>query len=98
MVAVAGMLRSLHYASVTAGVTRRWFDEAKAAFLDAYYDSDERAPFALPERPSDRRALLRFFSLEKCAYELHYELDNLPDWVATPLEGLEALMRETDAG
>jgi predicted trehalose synthase len=69
---------------------------AKRAFLEAY-DAAAGAS-ALPERPSDRKALLRFFCLEKCVYELHYELDNRPDWVDTPLVGLEELMREVDAG
>jgi trehalose synthase-fused probable maltokinase len=96
MADVAGMLRSLHYASLVSGAGPTWFTLAKQAFLKAYDAAP--GPSALPARPSDREALLRFFLLEKCAYELHYELDNRPDWVDTPLEGLEQLMREVDAG
>ncbi len=37
-------------------------------------------------------ALLELFALEKSCYELRYELDNRPDWVAIPLEGLCELL------
>jgi maltose alpha-D-glucosyltransferase/alpha-amylase len=36
-------------------------------------------------------ALLNFFILEKALYELEYERNNRPDWVAIPLGGLKAL-------
>jgi predicted trehalose synthase len=35
--------------------------------------------------------------LEKCVYELHYELNNRPDWVAIPLLGLERILEGADA-
>lgn len=124
---VAGMLRSLHYASVAAargGATRapagrddhmvvagtagdgaeramrafagRWHDEARRAFLRAYYASAGGAS-VLPEDAGERERLLRFCLLEKCVYELHYELNNRPDWVAIPLAGLESLLEGSDA-
>ncbi len=33
-------------------------------------------------------ALLQVHLLEKAVYELGYELNNRPDWVAIPLEGI----------
>jgi len=101
---VAGMLRSLHYASVAAerdrGVGRlfaaAWYEAARRAFLRAY-DEAAASRTVLPEDPAQRAAFLRFYSLEKCVYELRYELDNRPDWVMIPLLGLESLLEEADA-
>jgi maltose alpha-D-glucosyltransferase/alpha-amylase len=41
--------------------------------------------------PADAQSLesmLDLFLLEKALYELRYELDNRPEWVAIPLRGL----------
>jgi trehalose synthase-fused probable maltokinase len=103
MVDVAGMLRSLHYASVAAvgddtaavhamrPLAARWYREARRAFSRAYYDA-AAGRSVLPEDAGARETLLRFYLLEKCVYELHYELNNRPDWVAIPLVGLESLL------
>jgi trehalose synthase-fused probable maltokinase len=100
---VAGMLRSLHYASVAATRTKtaaeipmqafadRWYRLARRDFLRAYHDAAQ-VRSVLPDDPSGREVLLRFCLLEKCVYELHYELNNRPDWVAIPLLGLESLL------
>ena len=32
--------------------------------------------------------LLKVFELEKAVYELRYELNNRPDWVSIPLDGI----------
>ena len=45
--------------------------------------------------PRARRArLLTVFELEKAVYELRYELDNRPDWVAIPVAGIARLLEE----
>ena len=36
--------------------------------------------------------LLSVFELEKAIYELQYELDNRPDWVAIPVAGIRRLL------
>jgi trehalose synthase-fused probable maltokinase len=94
MVDVAGMLRSLDYASVAAGGGPAWYAQARRAFLDAYFAAAKEHS-VLPEDRADRQALERFFTLEKCVYELHYELNNRPDWVAIPVEGLETLLKDS---
>jgi trehalose synthase-fused probable maltokinase len=93
---VAGMLRSLHYASAAAGVGAGWYRDAERAFMDAYLSAAATCS-VLPRSPEARAALVRFFSLEKCVYELHYELNNRPDWVDIPLRGLEMLFEEAHA-
>ena len=46
----------------------------------------------VPEAPSDFLVLLDAFLLEKVLYELRYELNNRPDWVAIPLRGLSSVL------
>jgi maltose alpha-D-glucosyltransferase/alpha-amylase len=107
MVDVAGILRSLHYASVAAArdasdadgtraFAERWQRQARRTFLDAYYAAASGVPSVLPEDARDRETLLSFYLLEKCVYELHYELNNRPNWVAIPLRGLESLLESPD--
>lgn len=46
--------------------------------------------------PKDRKAfevLLRCFLLEKAVYEVGYELNSRPDWVAIPMRGIERLLK-----
>jgi maltose alpha-D-glucosyltransferase/alpha-amylase len=41
--------------------------------------------------------MLDFYLLDKAIYELRYELNNRPDWVGIPLEGIRRrLEAETD--
>ena len=46
----------------------------------------------VPRDPDETRRLLLVYLLEKCVYEIGYELNNRPDWVDVPLLGLEALL------
>jgi maltose alpha-D-glucosyltransferase/alpha-amylase len=41
---------------------------------------------------------MRFYLLEKCVYELGYELGSRPDWVIIPVLGLQRILEENDAG
>jgi hypothetical protein len=63
----------------------------RRTFLDGYRDVAVRAGLTADAAALDGEApLLRLFELEKAFYELRYELNNRPDWVAVPLEGLAA--------
>jgi len=46
----------------------------------------------LPKRDAELQLLLEFFLLEKCVYEIGYELNNRPEWIEIPLRGLLALL------
>src|SRR5262249_29879306 len=92
LVDVAGMLRSLDYAahaalspaSTPAG--ERWVRRASAAFVEGYLTEVDRLPARLA--PTSRSALARalsVFELDKALYEVRYELDHRPAWVAIPL-------------
>ena len=103
---VAGMLRSLHYASAAALRDGRhragdvaklepwaaaWSDWVSAAFLGGYLER-ARGTRLVPSNPADLALLLEFFVLEKCVYEIAYEMNNRPDWLEIPLRGLVSLL------
>jgi maltokinase len=93
---VAGMLRSFAYAASAAELLRGvpapdgWEERARKAFLDAYFDAVE--PTLLPAGQAAISKLLAIFELEKAVYELHYELNNRPDWVPIPVAGIARLL------
>jgi trehalose synthase-fused probable maltokinase len=104
---VAGMIRSLHYASCTTAVgmlpsphpaianakhwQRFWFECAAAAFSVTYKNTAEGQLF-LPADWEAFNKLLDLFLIEKVLYELRYEINNRPDWVQIPLAGLNAVL------
>ncbi|HEY7206466.1 MAG TPA: hypothetical protein VIA61_19330 [Methylomirabilota bacterium] len=103
---VAGMLRSLDYAAHAVGLEApegegavrlaaltAWEDRARRAFLAGYHTAVSASP--VPLVPAEEPALLRAcaaFELEKACYELRYELNNRPDWVAIPLAGITRIL------
>ncbi len=106
---VAGMIRSFHYVAHTAlahqvagrptdlPLLEPWaeacYHHVGCRFLKGYLDRISGTSLV----PSDRRdleTLLRAFILDKALYELAYELNNRPDWVALPLKGIEGILRE----
>jgi maltose alpha-D-glucosyltransferase/alpha-amylase len=108
---VAGMLRSFDYARHAAlnqvaktppeverlaPMSRTWGQRVRDAFLGTYRDvavaGGLYADGAAFEAALD---LLTMFEIEKALYELRYEMDNRPDWVAVPLAGIAALAAPT---
>ena len=96
---VAGMLRSFAYASNAVSLLRGvdppdgWEDRARSEFLSGYFDAVD--PTLLPGGQVAIDRLLAVFELEKAVYELRYELDNRPDWVSIPVNGIRRLLEET---
>ncbi len=104
LVDVAGMLRSYHYAIVSATRARPeasraaiapwatlWYRAVTASFLRGWLGAVEGS-IVLPASRVVTHALLDLFLLEKGVYELGYELDNRPDWVEIPLQGIRDLL------
>jgi maltokinase len=93
---VAGMLRSFAYAASASQLLRGvpapegWEEQARTGFLDAYLDAVD--PALLPAGRPATEKLLAIFELEKAVYELRYELNNRPDWVAIPVAGIARLL------
>ncbi|WP_437677412.1 maltose alpha-D-glucosyltransferase [Sorangium sp. So ce131] len=83
--------------------TEAWVAWVSASYLAGYLETiaraqataeprtDDAAPF-VPASDADTALLLDFYMLEKCIYELGYELNNRPDWLDIPLRGLEQLI------
>jgi maltose alpha-D-glucosyltransferase/alpha-amylase len=110
LIDVAGMLRSFNYAAHHGLLESRtvrpvdqptletyadiWSTRASQVFIIAYLDKAANASF-VPKDREDLRLLLRSFLILKALYELRYELNNRPKWVAIPLRGLLGLV---DAG
>jgi maltokinase len=98
---VAGMLRSFSYAAAGSRILRGtpapegWEDRARETFLDGYFGAVDSA--LLPPGQDPTRKMLAIFELEKAVYELRYELNNRPDWVAIPTAGIVRLL-ESNGG
>jgi maltose alpha-D-glucosyltransferase/alpha-amylase len=106
LVDVAGMLRSLSYASAAAqpisenapvltadrkrALFERFRKEGQQSFLDGYREAVGRAVHPLVS-PDAEKVLLDLFLIEKAAYEVRYEAANRPTWLGLPLRGLAAL-------
>ncbi|HTU97826.1 MAG TPA: phosphotransferase [Solirubrobacteraceae bacterium] len=93
---VAGMLRSLAYATSAAELMRgipapgRFEEQARAIFLENYFAAID--PALLPSGEAAIANMLAIFELEKAIYELQYELDNRPDWLPIPVAGIARLL------
>ncbi len=107
---VAGMIRSLHYASCAAASEARpaasraecaeawmraWYEWSSVAFLAAYRRKAGAARF-LPASDDAFLLLLESCLLDKAIYELRYELNNRPDWVYLPIAALVDLLRKPE--
>jgi maltose alpha-D-glucosyltransferase/alpha-amylase len=103
---VAGMVRSLNYASWAAlqehsrtapppepvvGNVHRWEVLAVENFLSAYRQGTVDCP-TIPTNDEEFHQLLALFSLEKVLYEICYEAANRPDWLRIPVKGVLELI------
>ena len=100
---VAGMLRSMSYAVLSAlgaaTLTRPedverlapwaqlWETWVGRAYLQAYVSATNQATF-LPAAGESFDVMLSAFLHDKALYQLGYELNHRPDWVHIPLAGL----------
>jgi len=84
---VAGLLRSLDYARhrqplLDEEAGRRWYLEARRAFLDGY----------LVDAPLPH-ATLTAYEVDKAIYELVYETRNRPAWASIPRAAIQDALR-----
>jgi len=104
---VAGMLRSFHYAAMSAlhrhGESHPGDEELLLPWLEAWnayvggcfvsgYRTTLGKSHLIPDDLSQLNTLLNCFLLEKAVYELGYELNNRPDWISLPLRGIEMIL------
>ncbi|HNP31368.1 MAG TPA: maltose alpha-D-glucosyltransferase [Nitrospirales bacterium] len=105
---VAGMLRSFHYAAHASSIglvqgvrpedfsllepwARLWQTWVSVSYLKAYLSIKEVRDL-LPPSLDDVQILLNGYLLQKAIYELGYELNNRPDWVRIPLDGIHQIL------
>jgi trehalose synthase-fused probable maltokinase len=72
-----------------------WAKWVSGRFLDEYLKTARGAEFLPPSR-EEIDSLLQLHVLEKAVYELGYELNNRPDWVAIPLEGISQSLESSN--
>lgn len=109
---VGGLLRSFHYAAFAAyfGVTDgkgdpklekyalKWNDIVGGHFYREYLRWVRKYRCAsVPYNNLEAvKNLLALYKLEKAVYELCYELNNRPDWVMIPIEGIRSCLAELE--
>ncbi|MDX1964777.1 MAG: hypothetical protein SFX18_16630 [Pirellulales bacterium] len=98
---VAGMLRSLHYAVTQLGIaqgadnaTVRYTQSLYLILAQVFWETYQQSLASSGLLPKEPKPLLDLLILEKAVYELGYELQNRPDWVAVPLTGLLSLLAD----
>jgi len=98
---VAGMLRSFHYAAFAPLMQNKitgenedlehwaklWTYYVSKTFLAAYLEHIESSDI-IPKDKEEINKLLSIYLLEKSVYEVGYEINNRPDWLAIPLKGI----------
>lgn len=93
---LAAMLRSVSYAAWASELQRGvpapagWEERARAALGAGYLETVDAA--LLPPSTATVGELIAVFELEKAIYELQYERNNRPDWVAIPVAGIARLL------
>ncbi len=102
---VAGMVRSFDYAAEAAirqagetttrerDLLEAWRRAAARAFLDGYFRAAVPGEVVfLPPTRDEAERILKTYELDKAIYELRYEVNNRPDWIGIPLEGIRRLV------
>ncbi len=71
-----------------------WERIVRAAFLQGYGEAVDRhaGPRFVPQGDAAFRRVVRVFEVEKAFYELSYEFNNRPAWIAVPAKGLLRLL------
>ena len=76
-----------------------WYLWVSATFLKSYLQFTADIPI-LPQSREGIKVILDAYLVDKAMYEVNYELNNRPDWVWLPLQGmlqmLEALEKPAD--
>ena len=75
-----------------SGIARVYLEQATAAFLEGYRMAAAALPHAWQDRDGEGAALT-LLGIEKAAYEIRYEAQYRPDWLAVPLQGLARLVK-----
>jgi maltose alpha-D-glucosyltransferase/alpha-amylase len=107
---VAGMLRSFNYAAAAKlkddsmraeemaqmkPWAKFWNLWVAVNYLKGYFAATRQSAF-MPKSLAEIALMLDLYLLEKAVYELGYELNNRPDWVSVPIEGILGLVEQNE--
>ncbi len=73
-----------------------WARWVSGIFYKSYLQAAGKTSF-LPSNEADLQMMTEVFLLRKAIYELGFELNNHPDWVKIPLQGILDLMSESNS-
>ncbi len=73
--------------------SRFWARWVSARYYSAYLEGMQGSAI-LPSDAKDLKMMMDVFLLRKAIYELGYELNDRPDWVKIPLQGIMELMAQ----
>ncbi|MBA1228786.1 maltose alpha-D-glucosyltransferase [Pseudomonas viridiflava] len=76
-------------------VASTYLSQAREAFIEGYRAATTEMAHAWKDTQGEDAAL-ELFTLEKAAYEVIYEAENRPSWLAVPLQGLRGLLHLSD--
>ena len=87
----SGLIRpeDLAFLESSAYFWRLW---VSATFLKAYLGEASKGNF-IPKAKGEIQAILDIYLLEKAVYELGYELNNRPEWIMIPIQGIRELIK-----
>jgi maltose alpha-D-glucosyltransferase/alpha-amylase len=104
---VAGMIGSFHYPAFSILFNNKtlspddvrylepwadlWYVYIAGTFLGHYLDTVKHAPF-IPKDRHELELMLNAYLMEKAICKVGYELNNRPDWVVIPLQGIKHLV------
>lgn len=105
---LAGMMRSFDYAAFNVLMQNQtirpedrktlapwaelWSYHVGQHFINVYTKHTEGKGL-IPQEPRQRELLLRSYLMNKAIYELNYELNNRPEWLPIPVNGILRLLR-----
>jgi maltose alpha-D-glucosyltransferase/alpha-amylase len=76
-------------------VADTYLAQARQAFIEGYGTATVGMAHQWKDKDGESAAL-ELFTLEKAAYEVIYEAENRPSWLAVPLQGLRGLLQLSD--
>ena len=76
-------------------VADTYLAQARQAFIEGYGAATAGMAHQWKDKDGESAAL-ELFTLEKAAYEVIYEAENRPSWLAVPLQGLRGLLQLSD--
>ncbi|MBD3268284.1 maltose alpha-D-glucosyltransferase [bacterium] len=87
-----GMLSPEEYKKMEAWI-RFWHEWVSVIYFAGYKQTAEGQAF-LPKDREELRTLLECYLLEKSVYELGYEMNNRPEWLKIPFQGILQLVQD----